>query len=541
MLAVRSLALRFALVALVIGAVGAVLVVYGLKTQLRRDFESQAIASASSVTELIRQATRAGMLSNQWDEVREVIRNIDRQPDIVRIRLFDKKGVVVLSSDGKEVGQRVDVSATECRGCHVPGPPRADLPRAERVRIWRTAEGQRVLGMIEPVPGGPECSGACHQHAPEQRILGVIDTQLSLAAADAFSRQHSTQLAVAVLIVQISAAAGIALVVAWMLRRRLRPMLAALGRLGSGDYAARTPDHRHDEFAAVGAAFNKMAQDLERSHEELQRWAQTLQDRVDEKTRELRTAQDQMVRAERLASIGRLAAVVAHELNNPLAGVQVYARRVQKALAAGPLPADRQLEIGDWMATIDREVGRCGRIVQDLLSFSRRESPHRSPVAANELVHRAARLLGHKLSLEDVALELHLDERLPVVVADGAQIEQALLAVMINAVEAMPQGGVLMVATRPHVGGGIEIEVADTGVGIEPDVMPHVLEPFFTTKPEGQGTGLGLSVVYGIVSRHGGRVDITSAPGEGTHVTMVFPDVPLPGDAPADAAPGAGR
>jgi two-component system NtrC family sensor kinase len=248
-----------------------------------------------------------------------------------------------------------------------------------------------------------------------------------------------------------------------------------------------------------------------------------------------------MLRSERLACLGRLAAVVAHELNNPLAGVVVYARRAQKALAVADfLAPERRREIAEWMATIDRELGRCGRIVQDLLAFSRRESPVRSPVQVNDLVRQAARLLNHKLSLEDVILELELDEKLPPLVANGGQIEQALLALMINAVEAMPEGGALKITTREHPGGGVDIVVEDTGVGIAPDILPHVLEPFFTTKPEGQGTGLGLSVVYGIVSRHGGRLDFSSTPGAGTRVTMFFPQISFGGDAAAGAAPAAG-
>ncbi|MCE5247018.1 MAG: ATP-binding protein [Candidatus Polarisedimenticolia bacterium] len=519
-----SLAFRFALVAAVVGALGAWIALLALRAQARRDFERQVVASASSVTELIRQATRSGMLHNRWDDVKEVIHNIHRQPDIVRIRLLDKKGDVVFSSDEAEIGRRFDVSAPECRSCHVPGPPKADLPREERVRIFRDPVRGRVLGMIEPLPGEAECSGACHHHPPGQRVLGVIDTQLSLASADATYAERTKRLLGAAIVVHFAAAAVMAIVVGAMLRRRLRPMRRAIARLGGGDDLARVPPKGNDELGDVALAFNSMAGDLQRTHEELRGWTRTLQDRVDERTRELAAAQDQMVRSERMACLGRLAAVVAHELNNPLAGVQVFARRTRKALAAGePIPPERAAEIESWMEMVDREVGRCGRIVQDLLAFSRQRPPQRAPIDVNEVVRRATRLLGHKLDLEEIDLALRLDEAAAPVVADGAQIEQALLAVLINAVEAMPKGGTLTVETRPRPGGGIEIEVRDTGAGIPADILPRIFEPFFTTKPEGQGTGLGLSVVYGIVSRHGGRLDVDSAPGAGTRVTMVLP------------------
>jgi two-component system, NtrC family, sensor kinase len=526
----RSLALRFALVAGVIGLIGAALIVLGLREQLHRDFERQVVASASEVTQLIREATRAGMLHNRREDVKEVIQNI-HQPNIVRIRIMNKAGQVVISSDEKEVGLKLQVSATECRACHEPGPPLPNVEREQRVRIWTDEKGERMLGMIEPVPGEPECSTSCHTHPAGQRVLGIIDTQMTLAHADRAFQAQSWRIIGGALLVQAVAAAAMVMMQGWMLRRRMKPMLGAIRRLGGGAYQTRIVSPAQDELAVLARAFNKMATDMERAHEELQQWAKTLQDRVTEKTRELQAAQDQMIRAERLACLGRLAAVVAHELNNPLSGVQVFARRAQKALTVpADVPHERAAEVAGWMETIGREVARCGRIVQDLLSFSRQRAPQRAPVDVNEIVRRTTRLLGHKLDLEEIDLALHLDDALPTVIADGAQIEQALLGVAVNAVEAMPKGGVLEITTRPYSGGGIEIAVKDTGTGIAPEVMPHIFEPFYTTKPEGQGTGLGLSVVYGIVSRHGGRLDISSAPGEGTTVTLVFP----PGDLSED-------
>jgi two-component system NtrC family sensor kinase len=307
----------------------------------------------------------------------------------------------------------------------------------------------------------------------------------------------------------------------------MKPLVSAIGRLGGGDFTARVDTRRSDEIARLGSSFNSMAEGLQRANAELEGWTRTLQCRVDEKTRELEAAQDHIVRSERLACLGRLAAVVAHELNNPLAGVQVYVRRARRALAKDEAPGlERSHEIGEWMETVDREIGRCGRIVQDLLSFSRQRAPHRAPTDFNDVIRRSTRLLGHKLDLEEIDLTLRLDESLAPIVADSDQVQQALLAVLINAVEAMPRGGILDVASRAHVGGGVEIEVRDSGGGIPPDVMPHILEPFFTTKPEGQGTGLGLSSMYGIVTRHGGRLDIDSVPGQGTSVTMFFPPAP---------------
>ncbi|MBP7149590.1 MAG: HAMP domain-containing protein [Acidobacteria bacterium] len=522
-----SLAARLAVAAAILGAGGAVVLVTSVRSYLRSDFQRNTIDSASSVTELIRRSMRAAMLRNSWQDVREIMENIHAQREIVRIRLLRKDGTIAMSSDASEVGRKLSVEDAECRGCHVPGPPRRDLPREDRVRVFKGADGSRVLGMIEPILNEPACSGACHVHPPGKGVLGVIDTQLSLAHTDAATDASVARLIGGSTAVVLLTASGIVLVHAWMLRRRLRPVLATIGRLGRGDYGARIPPGPRDELSEASLAFNRMAHELEDTHQELRDWANTLQDRVEARTHELHQTQKQVIQSERLACLGRIAAVVAHELNNPLAGVLVLARRAQKMLRRGDIEPQRQAELATWLETIDTEVARCGKIVQDLLVFSRNRPPSREPVDVNEVVRRAARLLGHKLSLDEIDLTLELAENASVV-GDGGQLQQVLMALMINAVEAMPQGGGLTIATRERAGGGIEIEVKDTGSGIAPEDLPHIFEPFFTTKPEGQGVGLGLAVVYGIVSRHGGRIDVASEPGEGTRFVVQLPPEPPP-------------
>jgi two-component system NtrC family sensor kinase len=325
---------------------------------------------------------------------------------------------------------------------------------------------------------------------------------------------------------------------AYLLRRRLRPLFGAIARLGRGDYAARVAPGPQDELAEVTVAFNRMASDLEEAHRELQNWARTLRDRVEERTRELRQTQDQVIQSERLAGLGRLAAVVAHELNNPLAGVLVMVRRTRKALARGAISPEQQADVASWLEMVDQEVARCGRIVQDLLAFSRHRRASREPVLVNDVASRALRLLAHKLDLAEVDLVETLDPANPQVMGDTGQIQQALMAVLINAVEAMPQGGTLEVATRGRGDGGVEIEIRDTGIGIAPEDLPQIFEPFFTTKSDGQGVGLGLSVVYGIVSRHGGRLDVSSMPAQGTRVLIQLPAEPPESGPLADADDG---
>jgi two-component system NtrC family sensor kinase len=301
--------------------------------------------------------------------------------------------------------------------------------------------------------------------------------------------------------------------------------------LGTGDYSARYEDGKISEFAYLGGSVNKMAQELQRANAELVEWAQTLERRVDEKTAELRQAQEQMVRVERMASLGKLAAVVAHEINNPLASVVTYSKVLLRRYNARANQSDEGRESLEILEAIASESARCGEIVSNMLLFARRTGSRMEPTNVNQIIERSLFLIKHKMDLAQVKADLDLSSHLADILCDPAQIEQALLALCINAVEAMPHGGTLTIRTAPTKSGGVQAAVEDTGVGMDDEVRSHVFEPFFTTKGEGEGKGLGLglAVVYGIVQRHNGSIDVASAPGQGTRFTVILPAAPAPG------------
>jgi two-component system NtrC family sensor kinase len=238
-----------------------------------------------------------------------------------------------------------------------------------------------------------------------------------------------------------------------------------------------------------------------------------------------------MMRVERMASLGKLAAVVAHEINNPLASVVTYSKVLLRRYAHRPDPTEETRESLGILEAIASESARCGEIVSNLLLFARRTGSRMEPTNVNQLVDRSLFLIKHKMDLAQVKADLDLSSRLPQIMCDPAQIEQALLALCINAVEAMLNGGTLTIRTAPAEDGGVEVAVEDTGVGIPEEVRAHIFEPFFTTKGEGEGKGLGLglAVVYGIVQRHNGTIEVASASGQGTRFTVTLPAAPAEG------------
>jgi len=270
---------------------------------------------------------------------------------------------------------------------------------------------------------------------------------------------------------------------------------------------------------------------LRQAREEVTSWARTLEERVEEKTRELRRAHDQMMQVEKMVTIGKMAAVVAHEVNNPLAGILTYAKLIKKWVVRGFVDDSQREEAAECLDLIATESRRCGDLVKNLLTFSRTSPMNLAKHALNEVVTRCVRLIEHKAEISGIHVQVDTDPDLPEAYCDAAQIEQVLLALCINAIDAMPKGGNLWISSRrlPGSGNEIELQVRDDGMGIPPELLDQLFEPFLTTKEVGKGVGLGLAISKGIVDRHGGRIEVQSQLGVGTTFRVILlPDARIP-------------
>jgi two-component system, NtrC family, sensor kinase len=258
-----------------------------------------------------------------------------------------------------------------------------------------------------------------------------------------------------------------------------------------------------------------------------------IEEQVRRKTAELERVHKTLLNSEKMASIGKLAATVAHEINNPLFGILTYARLVLRELLKHEIPG--RDELAEQLQTIERESKRCGELVKNLLTFSRQAPSHREPNDLNVIVHRAVLLVQHKLAMQNIDLVENLAEGLPQVDCDANQIQQVILVLMVNAGEAMAKGGKLQVTTEFDEGAEQgAVRVKDTGSGIPQEVLPHIFDPFFTTKEDQNRTGLGLAVAHSIVEQHAGEISVRSTPGEGTEFRVALP-------ASAAVGTGAGR
>jgi len=234
--------------------------------------------------------------------------------------------------------------------------------------------------------------------------------------------------------------------------------------------------------------------------------------------------QARILHQDKMMSLGRLSASVVHEINNPLSGILNYLRLMSRVLGQGSLSEDRKEKFQRYLDLVESETNRCSQIVSSLLSFSRISPPSFGQVQIDKLLQRGILLCRHKLELSDIHLESSIQTNLPPVDGDFNQLQQCVINLIFNAIDTMPEGGILALNSRWNRSTGkVMITVQDSGRGISPEDLPHIFEPFFTTKNEGYGVGLGLSTVYGIIERHGGSVNVESQPGEGTAFILELP------------------
>ncbi|MGA9980013.1 MAG: ATP-binding protein [Candidatus Sulfotelmatobacter sp.] len=489
----------------------------------RQHLEAATLASAERVSDVIKHSTTYYMLRNDREGLYHSIQTMADEPGVVKVRILDQQGRISYSSDAAEVSHVLDKTAEACYGCHIQSQPLTRLNRPDRFRIYRNGSGHRVLAIITPIENQASCSNAeCHAHPASQQVLGVLDTNLSLATADAQLATSSTRM-----FFYTAGAMLIVTVLSWLfvwqvVGKPIRALEKGTQHLSLGELGYQIEVRSDDEVGDLANSFNSMSLQLRAALEETVTWAKTLEDRVVQKTKELRSAHEHMLHVEKMASMGKMAAVVAHEVNNPLSGILTYAKLLRKWVGSGQAEHEKREEAMECLDLIAAESRRCGDLIKNLLSLSRTAPMNLQSTDLHAVIDRCLLLVRHQFEINGIELQQKHAPDLPIVSCDPAQIEQVLLALIMNAIDAMPRGGTLWLETR-RTHGEIEIKVRDDGAGIAPDVLPQIFEPFVTTKENGHGVGLGLAISRGIVERHNGRIEVESELGQGTTFTVTLP------------------
>ena len=489
------------------------------------------LLSAARVSDVIARSTNYSMLLNRKEDVHNIITSIGGEPGIEGIRIYNKQGEIIFGTRPAELHTTVDMNAEACVTCHSSAALESPQPTNEQLsRIFTSPSGERVVGLITPIRNKSQCSdAACHAHPATTTVLGVLDVKMSLAHLDRSLAESRTQLlvlsSVAVLLVALISGGFIWMVV----RRPVQKLMAGMELVSTGQLDHQLIAKSHDELGQLAKTFNQMTSDLAKARQEITAWSDTLERRVQEKTEQLQTAHRQIVRVEKMASLGNLAATVAHELNNPLEGILTFAKLLKKQIKKLSIPPEDAQSMYNDLSLVADEAQRSGDIVKNLLVFAKQKVGSFQSAKLNIVLDRCVLLMNHHAKIHNVELVSHCPEELTIE-CDPGQIQQALVALMVNAVEAMSgaperkEGGTLTVdVSKPEKDNVVVIRVADTGVGMSEEVKASIFEPFFTTKSGVKGVGLGLSVVYGIIELHNGTIEVGSSLGRGTTFTICLP------------------
>jgi two-component system, NtrC family, sensor kinase len=519
---------------ILLSVVGTIFLTNGLLAYLyltvqEKRLNETTVRTASQLSETIKKSIQYDMLQNRKEHAYKIMETIGMQEGIEKVRIYSCAGKVVFSSDPSEEGRTMDKAAEPCRACHAAQSPAVTLSVTERSRIHDAsgdyrlrAGGHRFIGIINPMYNEASCARtSCHEQPEIRKVLGIIDITMSLADIDREIVQARSQviyLNIAAIVLFGSAAT---LILFRFIERPVKELVLGTRRIADGDLDHVIPVATADEMGHLASSFNRMTHNLKKAREEIQEGIRNLERKVDERTEELRNAQNQLIRSEKLIALGKLAATVAHEINNPLAGVFTYIKLMERRIEQGRHgPEDLEM-YGEYLATMRREVERTAAIVRNLLDFTRPKDPVRQRVDLTRLVGESLALVGNKLSLANITIVNRLPP-LPEVMADPSQIKQVFINIMVNSCEAMEGGGKLRIwGSVKEAEDAITLNFYDTGVGITFEDLARVFDPFFTTKEK--GTGLGLSVVHGIVKRHNGSVEVRSRPGKGTLIAITLP------------------
>jgi len=489
------------------------------------------------LSQVIARSTRYAMLLDEPEIVEQIIEDIGKQEGIQRVRVLRKNGIIAHSNFPAEIGQHIDKEAEHCSHCHEGEKALTDIPNHKKWRLFETADRHQMLGNMEVIRNEPSCSSAaCHQHPASQPVLGVVDITYSLDEINQTMRAHVINMILVsigfILLVSLSAAA----LLHKLIYQPLHDLEKGAKRLASGNFDNAIPVRGEDEFGSLARSSNAMMGALKKSRQELEGWVQTLEEKVKERTEELRLAEAEVARGEKLASIGQLAAGIAHELNNPLTGVLIFTSLMRKKMP------DNSQDAEDLDLVI-RETKRCASIIRRLLDFAREKTPEKALVNLNQLIAETVQFVDRSAALQHIEIAMDLDPDLPPLFVDADLIKQVLMNILVNAQQAIEEHGKITVRSHLHrrkklpgpcseTTPAVEIAISDTGCGIPEANLKRIFDPFFTSKEVGKGTGLGLSVSYGIVRAHGGEIEVESTVGEGSTFRICLP-VTLPLAEPA--------
>lgn len=496
-----------------------------------RQADMQAVVAdhVMQIADVVVASTRYTMLLNKRDIAEKIIEDVGQQKGIERLRVISKDGTIIHSNRKSEIGYSVDQQDEPCILCHQTSEPLKRVADEKRWQVFANPAGNhRVLASMHAIRNEPTCASAsCHEHPASQTVLGIVDIAYSLDEIDQAMRKHAIHIAAISFAFIVLVTFSLGYLLQRMIYVPLKDLETGAKKIRSGQLDVVIPVRSPDEFGRVAGSFNDMTTALKDARSELNELIQELESKVEERSKELLAARAEVAQGEKLASIGVLAAGIAHELNNPLTGVLTFTSLMRKKVLEGS-------EDAEDLDLVIRETKRCASIIRRLLDFAREKVPVKGFFNLNQVVEDTVRFVERPASLQKIVISMDLDPGLPQIWGDADLIKQVVLNILVNAQQAIEGAGTIAVVSRSYVAKSpqptdeksvpmVELAIKDSGCGIPEANMQRIFDPFFTSKEVGKGTGLGPSVSYGIVKAHGGEIKVASVVGQGTTFRILLP------------------
>lgn len=471
------------------------------------------------------------MLQNDKSALQSTLDIINTMPGIDEVNMYDHRDSLVYSSFIKD---SVTHSNPNCVSCHtdfdVMFPAKE---KSYRIIDFKSAcsmnqsdKGHRQLLVRTPILNERSCYvSACHAHSQDQEVLGSLIMKIPLEGIDAAVSKSSTEFFILATLTTLIIFSLLILFTRNKIRKPLSEILSASEAVSRGDRSRRLEIKPYllDDMKMVSQAFNNMLDNLDAANKELENWSHQLEYKVQKKSEELADIQNELIHIERITSLGKLSSSVAHEINNPLSGILTYTKLITKQLSKVELPGNVSKDsMLKYLKVIETETKRCGDIVKGLLDFSRKDQENFANHHLHKILKDSYNLMAHQMQIADIHFYTDFNATSDLIFCNDNQIKQVCVALLVNALEAIRENGEILMKTSNPDEEHIKLDITDNGVGIAPEDISRIFQPFFSAKQKASGIGLGLSIVHGIVQSHKGKIEVDSEPGNGTTMSIIF-------------------
>jgi len=487
--------------------------------------------NGNNIGSIVEGSLYQSMLENDKRTLHSTLDIINTMPGIEDVNMYDETDNLVYSSFE---GDSESHSNPDCISCH--DNLSTMFSRKERSYMIIDAKsdcsmnpgqpGQRHLLIRRPILNEYSCyTASCHAHSEDEELLGSLIIRMPLNDLDYALKKSSAQFLLMSLLTTIIIVTTLIFFTRRRIKDPLNSIIKASEAVSDGEMNTRLEIKPNllDDMKKVSLAFNNMLDNIDNATHELENWSRQLEYKVQKKSEELSEAQNELINVERIASLGKLSASVAHEINNPLSGILVYTKLVYKQLDNGDLTPAKRENILRQLKLIEGETKRCGDIVKGLLDFSRKDQDDFEEYHLEQILRDTYDFMTHHIKIANINFLTDFGSQSDLIHCSPNQIKQACVALLVNASEAVSDNGEIVIRTRNTDENNIRVDISDNGSGIAPDDIHHIFEPFFTTKHDARGIGLGLAIVHGIVQNHSGRIEVDSVVGKGTTISIILP------------------